>query len=174
MLKKEKSAYGGELLKTRAGRARGRPIDTKNTTHLVLRSTKATKAWSFLKHFKPIKAIIKNFAFKYGIRVISMAIVGNHIHMHIKITNRYGYKAFIRAITSAIAMTVTRASRWNPLKKNASDKFWDYRPFTRVIQSFKDYLNLKDYIEINRFEGFGYTREQAKFVIGWEAAINTS
>ena len=172
MLKKEKSAYGGELLKTREGRARGRVIDTKNTMHLVLRSTKAVKAWSFTKHFKPVRAVIKKFATKYGVRIISVAVVGNHIHMHIKITNRYAYPSFIKATTGAITMVVTGCSRMNPLKKE-SGKFWDYRPYTRVIQSFKEYLNLKDYIEINRYEGFGYTRDQAKFLIGWQKAANT-
>lgn len=34
-LKKASRAYGGELLKTRKGRLRGRPIDTKNTKALT-------------------------------------------------------------------------------------------------------------------------------------------
>jgi len=94
-----------------------------------------------------------------------MANVGNHLHLHIKLTHRLGYKPFIRAITSAIAMAVTGTSRWKPLKKSNSDRFWDYRPFTRVLQSFREYLNLQDYIEINQFEGLGHDRVSVRLFL---------
>ena len=182
MLKKEKSAYGGELLKTRKGRLRGRPLSTKDTMHVVLRSTKAVKEWSFLKKTKEIRAVIKKFSTRYGVKIISIAIVGNHIHIHLKLGNRYTYAPFIRATTSAIAMLITGASRWNPLRTEAhkqkssaktSNKFWDYRPYSRVVESYRAYLNLKDYIMINKYEGFGYDRDQAKFLIGWDRAKDT-
>ncbi len=40
LLSKPRLEYGGTLLKTRAARAYARPIDTKKTMHLVLRSSK--------------------------------------------------------------------------------------------------------------------------------------
>jgi hypothetical protein len=60
-------------------------------------------------------------------------------------------------------MAVTGASRWNKLEL----KFWDRRPFTRVVKGFKAYLNLRDYIEINRLEGFGFQKPQARFFYAW-------
>ena len=63
-------------------------------------------------------------------------------------------------------MAVSGASRWN--KKALKDKkFWDYRPFTRVVRGLKAILTLKDYIHVNELEGYGYRREQARFIIGW-------
>ena len=164
LLKKEKSAYGGDLLKTREGRERARPLDTRNTMHLVLRSTKAKGEWSFRKpgNAAALDGIITKFARKYGVKILSLANVGNHLHIHLKLTNRFGYRPFVRAITGAIAMAVTGASRWKKLKKKASDKFWDYRPFTRVVESFRAYLNLRDYVRINELEGFGVDRRQAR------------
>src|SRR4051812_4848501 len=134
-LKKENGAYGGELLKTRHGRSRPRPLDTRSTMHLVLRSSKAKGEWSFKRprHERAIQAVLKKFADRYGIRVLSLANVGNHLHFQIKLTNRHMYRPFIRAVTAAIAMAVTGASRWKPLKKEAKDRFWDYRPFTRIV-----------------------------------------
>jgi REP element-mobilizing transposase RayT len=163
LLKNQKSAYGGELLKTRKGRAHGRPLDTRNSMHLVLRSSKASGEWSFRFRNNPtkIKSIVSKFAEKYGVKVLSLANVGNHLHFQIKLSNRHAYKPFIRAITASIAMAVTNASRWNPSK----EKFWDYRPFTRVIQSFKAFLNLRDYIQINQLEGFGHKRDQARMIL---------
>jgi hypothetical protein len=193
LLRSENKSYGGELLKTRKGRSTPRPLDTKNTMHVVLRSTKATGDWSFKKpgNEKKIEQIVQKFVIKYGGKIISLGNVGNHLHFQIKLANRFACRPFIRATTAAIAMAVTGASRWKPLKRiiqerkswsdesksnrssgtskllntNESKSFWDYRPFTKVIQSFRGFLNLRDYIEINQLEGFGANRSQARFII---------
>jgi REP element-mobilizing transposase RayT len=168
-LKDSPKAYGGDLLKTRKGRSQSRPLDTKNTMHLILKSLKATGEWSFWKpkNKNEINRIIAKFSKKYGVKICSMANVGNHLHFQIKLSNRHTYDPFIRAITSAIAMAVTGASKINKFKLEAKDRFWDRRPFTRVVKGYKAYLNLRDYIEINRLEGFGFQRSQARFFYAW-------
>jgi REP element-mobilizing transposase RayT len=135
--------------------------------HMVLRSTKAKGAWSFKspKNERRIRELVKKFATKNVVRVLSMANVGNHLHFQIKLSNRHTYKPFIRGLTAAIAMAVSGASRWNPLKKTAKDRFWDYRPFTRIVQSYRAFLTLKDYIHINEIEGDGISRYVAKWII---------
>jgi REP element-mobilizing transposase RayT len=182
-LKNEPKAYGGTLLRTREGRSRPRPLDTRTTMHLVLRSTKAKGDWSFKtsRNDKRVREIVKKFADKNGVRVLSMANVGNHLHFQIKLTSRHTYRPFIRAVTAAIAMAITGASRWAPLEKqlkgrssagrapsSPAKRFWDYRPFTRIVQSLTALLVLKDYIRINELEGEGYAREHARWVIARE------
>jgi hypothetical protein len=176
LLKNENSAYGGELMKERKGRARPRPLSTSETMHLVLRSTKAKGDWSFArtKNRRAINAILNRFAKRYGVRVLSYANVGNHLHFHVKLSNRFLYRPFIRALTGAIAMAVTGTSRWKKLKTEAKDKFWDYRPFTRVVKSFCAFLNLRDYIRINRLEGYGYLRAQAEYFVRGDAIFADS
>jgi len=171
LLKNQNSAYGGILFRTRNGRARPRPLSTKETLHLVLKSTQAKGDWSFSKRENrhKIHEILTRFSRKYGVRVLSYANVGDHLHFHVKLSNRYLYAPFIRALTSAIAMAVTGCSRWKPLKREAKDRFWDYRPFTRVVKSFRAFLNLKDYIRINQYEGAGYTRKEARFFVASDA-----
>ena len=165
----ESKSYGGVLLKTRKGRAGPRPLDTKHTMHLVLRSSKAIGPWSFKakRHAVRIREISERFAAKHGVKILSMANVGNHLHFHIKLENRFTYRPFIRAVTAAIAMAVTGASRWKPLKREAKDRFWDYRPYTRVIQGFRAFLNVRDYVKVNQLEGCGYTKEEARFAVAW-------
>jgi hypothetical protein len=175
LLKKEPKAYGGELLKTRAGRQGPRPLVTRDSMHLVLRSSKAVGQWSFKRphHAAAIRRIVSKFAGKYGVKIFSQANVGNHLHLHIQLTNRYTYRPFIRAITAAIAMAVTGASRWRPLNamtKTGKARFWDYRPFTRVMPGYRAFLRLRDYIRINMLEGFGEDRAQASFTVAWDAA----
>lgn len=184
-LAKKSSAYGGDLLKTRAGRMHGRPLSTKETMHLVLRSSKAKGDWSFRKprNATRINRIIDKFSVTYGVRVISMANVGNHLHLQIKLSNRFGYRPFIRAATAAIAMAVTGRNRWSvtnsadqvgeyksmPPQQRASpinrQKFWDCRPFTRVVEGFRAVLTLRDYIRINQLEGEGNRRNDARFML---------
>ncbi len=178
LLQREAKAYGGELLKKRKNRRRGRPLDTRYTMHLVLRSTKAVGEWSFKKNRNEIKIkeIIERFSKKYGIRVLSLANVGNHLHLQIKLGNRYTYFPFIRAVTAAIAMAITKASRWNKPISNRKTKwrFWDYRPFTRVVESLKAFLNLRDYIRINSLEGAGTSRATARFLIKRDQVLSSA
>lgn len=167
LVKDEGSRYGGSLLNTRKGRSRGRPLSTSNTMHLVMRSEMAKGQMSFCNYKKEIKVIIDKFSKKYHIRIYSYANVGNHLHLHIKLSNRQQYKAFIRAISSAIMMKVTGMNRWakESVKEKLSGKrFWTLRPYSRVLKSFKERLSLKDYIEINKLEGFGYNKNQARFI----------
>jgi hypothetical protein len=161
LLKNEPLAYGGSLLRTRAGRAHGRPLSTRDTMHLVLRSSRATGTQSFRRHSGKVEAILRRFAAKYGVRILSLANVGNHLHLQVRLGNRRHYNPFIRAVTAAIAMAVSGASRWN----KAKEKFWDYRPFSRVVKSWRGFLTLKDYIRINQLEGEGWKRGTAELIV---------
>ncbi len=155
--------------------------------HLVLRSSKAKGQWSFLKleNGKKIRAVVEKFANKHGVKIISLANVGNHLHFHIKLSKRHSYRPFIRAITSAIAMAVTGRNRWTTGvanrsssatngSSNSAEKFWDRRPFTRIVQSYLGYLKLSDYIKLNRLEGFGYTKNQARIILSLHPQVNSA
>lgn len=133
--------------------------------HLVLRSSHAKAGWSFRVGDNPkkVSSILKKFAKKYGVQLLAVANVGNHIHIHMKLGNRFGYKPFIRAVTAAIAMAITGVSRW----KKIDLKFWDLRPYTRVVIGREAWIRLTKYVRVNQLEGMGYSREVAKIVIGY-------
>jgi len=133
--------------------------------HLVLRSSMAKGKWNFRAHQRKIKDIVQCFALKFGVRVISLAILGNHLHFQIQLTNRHTYRRFIRAMTAALAMAVTGTSRWNPLLKTSGARFWDHRPFTRVVIGWRAFLTLKDYVLLNKIEGYGYSRDEGRWLI---------
>ncbi len=211
-------AYGGTLRNTRKGRAHGRPLSVKHTMHLVLRSSKAKGDWSFLKprNRHKIDQILLKFSRRFGVKILSAANVGNHLHMQIQLSSRATYRPFIRAITAAIAISITGKHRWSKrafgrgraranldghtsktsvekgmgraslengmggshLKNESTSgngrgsekaRFWDYRPFTRVVVGFKNVLNLRDYIRINNLEGLGHDRASAKFWVKFGA-----
>ncbi len=150
----------------RKGRSFSRPISTKHTMHLVLRSSKASGPWSFRKsqNEKMIYELAKKFGHRFAVKIVSLANVGNHLHFQLQVTKRHLYKPFIRALTAAIAIKITGVSRWT----NAGGtrlKFWDYRPYTRIVTAFKYFLNLKDYFQINQWEGLGTNRQMARVLI---------
>jgi REP element-mobilizing transposase RayT len=162
--KDSEKVFGGSHFKKRKGRGR-RPLDTNHSMHLVLRSSKATGQWSMLngRNHKKTEEILYRFARKYGVRIYSFANAGNHLHLHIKLSTRHTYRKFIRAVTAAIAIAITKVSRWNKLQKRL--KFWDLRPFSRVVMSWRGFLNMKDYIYINQLEGAGVERNRAQWII---------
>lgn len=151
-----KSHHGGSL---KNARKRQRPLSRKYSMHVVLRSTEARRGWSLRRHKHKIDQILKKFAAKYRVEILSYANVGNHIHLHLKLSGRQTYKAFIRAITAAIMIAVTGFSKWRPKPKNF--QFWQHRPFSRIVRSLKAFKNMVDYIQINHLEGLGVERQTA-------------
>ena len=167
---KYQHAYGGELLKKAKNRTYGRPLSVKQSMHLVLRSTKAKGLSSFAtsSNRKLVRQLVNKFAYKYGIRIYNFANVGNHLHLHIKLSNRYAFEKFIRAFTGAIAIKLGNFDKWKGAKKNAQDRFFDYRPFTRIVTGLRAILTLQDYIRLNEIEGYGSARSQARFLVNYE------
>jgi putative transposase len=157
--------YGGSL-RSKAKNRGARPLSSKDSIHLVMRSTQAKGTWSFRhsNNFDKVQAFIKAFSARKGIQIVSVANVGNHLHFHIRIPNRTIYKAWIRGLTSGIAMIVLKRDGFLRLQK-LKRKFWDYRPFSRVVTGFKAVLALRDYLEINQLEGVGVKRAQATIIV---------
>jgi REP element-mobilizing transposase RayT len=156
--KSTEKAYGGSLLTKKKGRQGPRPLSTKDTMHIVLRSTHAKGKWRFQANRSKWKPILRKFSQKYGVKILSTGDPGNHIHLHIKLTNRHTYKPFIRAVTAAIAMAITGVSRW----KKVDIKFWNRRPFSRVVIGRRGFLTVTDYVRVNELEAAGYSRTVAR------------
>ena len=155
--RQEKSEHGGSY---KNPQKRKRPLGLRSSTHVVLRSTKAKGGWSFTRNHKIVKELLTKFSRQNHIKIINCAIVSNHIHLHLKVLNRKSYKSFIRALTSALYIRITGFSRWNKAPKDF--QFWDQRPFSRIIATWKEYLTLKNYVEVNRWEGLGFHRRIAR------------
>ncbi len=129
-----------------------RPISLKRSSHLVMRSLFAKGAQSFLKFDREIQNIINRQSKQHGVRVYRLANAGNHIHMVIRPRSRRAYQAFIRSTTGLIARLVIGAQRGSA--KNL--KFWENRPFTRIVEWGQDYREIMAYLMRNKFEALGF------------------
>lgn len=144
--------FGGSLIKGNAREAR--PISTKRPLHVVMRSGLARGARSFLRpqNSRPIQDAVRRIARAQNVRIYRFANSGNHLHLIVLPTSRAAFMRFIRAISGLIARIVLRVQRGRPLRL----KFWDARPFTRILEWGRDYKRACAYLELNVLEALGF------------------
>ena len=158
------TAHGGFFQRTRWGRSRRRIVSPTQTMNLTLRSTQARGPWSFRlpKNRHAINQLTQKFAERFQVHVFRLSNVGNHLHFHALFPGKKAYVKFIRALTAAIAVAVTGCTRWT---KALPKKFWDLRPFTRVIQTVKQFNAYDAYLDLNDLEGDGFPRQAARWLL---------
>jgi REP element-mobilizing transposase RayT len=147
------SAFGGDLLKS--GNARStRPISTKEAMHIVFRSSLAKGEHSMLDKSRAdhIDKLIRKQAKNFGVNIYQYANVGNHIHMLVLASHRDFFKNFLRTISGLIARTVLGVQRGSAKRI----KFWDQRPWSRIVKWKKDFNGAKKYVNQNFNEAMGF------------------
>jgi hypothetical protein len=105
------------------------------------------------------KVLLKNH-----IQVLGYANVGNHLHLHLRLAHPRGWRPFVRAVTSAIRIAVAGHPRWQTSGQQIK-RFWDYRPYTVLIQAYEHFRNQARYILINQLQGDGYPRPFAQAIV---------
>ncbi len=133
----QKKFFGGALLYKK--RKSKRPLSTKDSIHLVLRSEWAMGKDSFLarRNHQAIKHILIRFSKKFGVRIYQQAINSNHIHLLLRITNRTLYTAFIKAVSGQIA-SHTMGQQSFKVFASARKKFSAGDGFTASVSSLSN------------------------------------
>jgi len=164
--------FGGSLLR-KSNAKTARPISTKEAMHIVLRSSFARGQYSMLRKniAQQIRKVIDRQAKLFGIRIYEYANVGNHIHILVRAGNRNSFKSFLRSISGLIARITLGAERGrakltklkNALRSNSIlQKFWDQRPFTRIVTWKRDFNAVKKYVIQNFNEAMGFITYQPR------------
>lgn len=158
-----KKFFGGALLYKK--RKSKRPLSKKDAVHLVLRSEWAVGCNSFLtkRNHYPIKKILVRFSKKFGVRIYQQSINSNHVHLLLRITNRTLYAAFIKAVAGQIASQVMDnqsfkafTDRHRRVDPGDESGFWQFRPFSRIVNWGKDFKSTVGYLKQNILEAFGF------------------
>ena len=133
--------FGGPLL-NKSNAKTARPLSTKHAMHLVLRSSLAKGAWSLKspKNQKRVQELLRHSAKEFKVSILEFANAGDHLHLMIRMKSRKAFMAFVRSFSGALVIGVTGACKGNELKK----KFWDYRPWTRIVELVRRYSLGKD------------------------------
>jgi putative transposase len=150
-------SFGGSLLTKRRNR-HARPVSSKDSMHIVSKSSKARGNFSFRhgSNRANVQFILEKHCLKYGVTLIRFSNNFNHLHLHLKFPSRALYVRFIRSVTGQIAMAVTGANKTRSVKSIFGRKgFWDHRPFSRVVKGFRGFKTANDYIRLNQLEAEG-------------------
>jgi hypothetical protein len=149
--------FGGAYLKNSNAKV-ARPISFKKSMHLVMRSSYAKGEYSFLKRDKKIQEIIGTQSKAFGVKVYRQANGGNHLHLVILPRSRSAFNGFIRAISGLIARAVLDVERGRAL----GFKFWDKRPFTRIVEWGREFKSVNNYLLQNTLEALGFVPYQPR------------
>jgi hypothetical protein len=149
--------FGGSFLKNSNAKSK-RPISTKRSMHLVMRSLVARGSFSFLKKDREIRGIINLQARNFGIKIYRIANGGNHLHLIILPSSRQAFVYFLRSISGLIARLILGSQRGNPAHK----RFWEKRPFTRIVEWGRDYRAACQYLVRNTLEALGFIPYQPR------------
>jgi hypothetical protein len=142
-----RTKHGGDL--NRGRRKLERPLSRKYWIHVILKSDKAKGELSLLRpnHKQRIEKVVCEAGKKFGVKVGELVNVGNHLHLRLRMTSRFGFRNFLRSITAQIARFVTGARRGKPF-----GKFWRHLAFSRVLKSSWELLQLRGYFKANVIE----------------------
>lgn len=142
---KHRYCHGGILRRSRKGRG-ARPLSGKDPLHLVLKANRRTLRSAAT--YATIRQTTKRYAQRFFVKIEQISVQQDHVHLLIRCSKRSLYKKFFRVLAGQIAQSVTHTYR----RKREGQRFWKYRPFTRVIKGWKPYLLVKDYIQLNEKE----------------------
>jgi len=159
--RKHAKGFGGELLLGK--RKEKRPLSDKKPMHLIMRSDS-------VKVFTPTNKSLKNLIFrtaeKYSIKIYELALNHTHIHFVMKLKNKSSYNAFIRKLTSKMAISIRRFLKKSGFNNNRYRNLSDiitiltHRPFTRILEWGKDFRNCIGYVILNISESMGWERRR--------------
>jgi hypothetical protein len=149
--------HGGSIRKGK--RKIQRPFDRKRPMHLVLRSSRATKNWSFLhrRNKGAIHGLVLDLAEKYGVKLYKYENVGNHLHLLAKFPSRRELKAFLRVLAQGVMFQVTGARKGKP-----QGRFFDAIAYSRVVSWGREFTALKAYLWKNALESLGFSSDEIR------------
>lgn len=137
--------HGGQLqLNKRKSR---RPLAKNKPVHLILKSQAVLQIGGFKTQEKILNSILFKYSQTYHIKIYEKAICSNHIHICLQSQNPDSLKNFLRTITGQIAFQIKQK-----FPKFKDKKFWESRPYTKVIGWGQQLDNVLNYIEKNRLE----------------------
>jgi REP element-mobilizing transposase RayT len=155
------SAFGGT--DRRSNPRRARPFAANTPIHLILRTSQNMP--SLHRHGRAIESFARNLAKNLGAKIISMANVGNHLHLIIVAKSRPTMHAFMRGFSGTVARIALGAAKTR--KRLREEKtFWRSRPFTRIADWGRGLAVLKNYLRLNKIEfATGFARTDARALI---------
>jgi REP element-mobilizing transposase RayT len=157
-------SFGGLSLRKR--RKTKRPLVEGRWTHLIFKSRRARAEWSLLtksnREFAEQLLAKVSRRFFVQVKAGSFVNMGNHLHLVVRFNDRNRFGQFLKSFSAQLARRVTGAKRGNP-----QGRFWDGIPFTRVLRSSFEELQLRGYLRANLIERSLSRSERERHLRNW-------
>ena len=152
-----RTEHGGSLYKGQ--RKEARPLATKRPLHVVVRSSKARGAWSFLhpRITARVEALIHKTGARFDVKIEQLANSGNHLHLVVLAQSFRGLRKFLRTMPALLARLITGAKKGSP-----QGRFWDAPIYTRLVTWGRELKALKRYLLRNDLEAVGFLEKSER------------
>ncbi len=157
-------SYGGVLRNKRLGRGQ-RPLPTREPIHVVFKINKnhyLTKSLRSPKCFALIQRLLKKYSIRFFVKVEQASIQHDHLHLLLRAPRRCQIHHFFRVFAGQISQQLqavieapSQRVTGTPEKSERKKSLWKYRPFSRVVKSYRAYKIVRDYIQLNEQEALG-------------------
>ncbi|MGZ3748973.1 MAG: transposase [Pseudobdellovibrionaceae bacterium] len=105
-------------------RKNARPLSSTKPLHLVLKSSGSS---FFNPGNRKLEDIFREHAKKHSIKIFALSLNWSHVHLLVKLPSRNSYLAFIRTVTAAVVLFISK------LRGENKKGLFDLRPFTRIL-----------------------------------------
>lgn len=147
--RREEIEFGGELLKGK--RKAKRPLSTKEPMHLILKSSNARGKYALNPSNGKMSALIYRMAFRFNVKIYSVAINWSHAHFIIRVKDRKSYNGFVRALCGAMVLLL-----------KAPKGFFDLKPYTKIGTWGRQLKNWTNYAIKNQMQAAGLLSKETK------------
>lgn len=106
---------------------------------------------SFHREKKFILTLLQVLSKQFHVRLDQISINTNHLHLLVHAKERSAFQSFLMAVSGRIAQRMTGSKKGSPQQ----EKFWDFIPFTRIVEWGKDFFWTKAYVIKNQLETDG-------------------
>jgi len=143
-------AFGASLLKG-SNPKKSRPFRAKLPLHVVMKSSKAVGERSLLRFNQDVERILDIQAKRHHVQIHGAANAGNHLHLVIQAVSPEYLAAFLKSIAGRIAQMIEGKAK-EQSREAFHSKFWDSRPYSRIVSWGREFKNVCRYIGINSTE----------------------
>ena len=155
----EQSCFGGSLLKGSHAKTK-RPFRPHLALHVVLKMNpkicdesdpKVFTRKSLFVFMNEVDSVLQEQSRRHMIRVYGAANSGNHLHLVIQAPSKDHLISFLKAFSGRVAQIV-QGEKIEKSRKSFKEKFWEARPYSRLVSFGRDLKGLLRYIGINSTE----------------------
>jgi REP element-mobilizing transposase RayT len=119
--------------------------------HVTLKSSVAVGKLSLFTQSRWIERLVRTTAKIFSVKIFEYSNNGNHLHLAVQARYRNEFKKFLMAVSGQVAQKITSSQKGKPLAR----KFWDFIPYTRIVEWGRDLEHVILYVMQNQQEALG-------------------